>query len=57
MALFSSWGYSNDNINDYQLIIIDNKSPEPADRETLSNINYIEFSREGRNGFYMGTVK
>ena len=46
--------YCNDNIEDYQLIIIDNKSPEPSDRANLTNINYIEFSKEGRNGFYLG---
>lgn len=46
--------YCNERINDYQLIIIDNKSPKPEERETLSNIHYIEFSKEGRNGFYLG---
>lgn len=46
--------YCNDNVNDYQLIIIDNKSPEPSERVALANINYIEFSAEGRNGFYIG---
>lgn len=46
--------YCNDNIKDYQLIIIDNKSPEPNDRANLTNINYIEFSKDGRNGFYLG---
>ena len=46
--------YCNDNIKDYQLIIIDNKSPEPNYRANLTNINYIEFSIEGRNGFYLG---
>lgn len=46
--------YCNDYIKDYQLIIIDNKSPEPSDRANLTNINYIEFSKEGRNGFYLG---
>ena len=46
--------YCNDHIKDYQLIIIDNKSPEPSDRANLTNINYIEFSKEGRNGFYLG---
>ena len=46
--------YCNERINDYQLIIIDNKSPEPHERENLSNINYIEFSKDGRNGFYLG---
>lgn len=44
--------YINDQIKDYQLIVIDNKSPEKKDRELLSNINYIEFSSEGRQGFY-----
>lgn len=46
--------YCNDRVKDYQLIIIDNKSPEPSERGDLSNINYIEFSAEGRNGFYIG---
>lgn len=49
--------YCNDNIKDYQLIIIDNKSPEPNDRANLTNINYIEFSKDGRNGFYLGEVE
>lgn len=49
--------YCNEKITDYQLIIIDNKSPERSEMATLSNINYIEFSKEGRNGFYMGEAK
>lgn len=49
--------YCNDNIKDYQLIIIDNKSPEPNDRANLTNINYIEFSKDGRNGFYLGKME
>ena len=49
--------YCNDRIKDYQLIIIDNKSPERSEMVTLSNINYIEFSKEGRNGFYLGEVE
>lgn len=49
--------YCNNNVKDYQLIIIDNKSPNAEDREKLNNINYIEFSKEeGRNGFYMGKI-
>ena len=48
------FNYCNDSISGYQLIIIDNKSPKPEERNILSNINYIEFSVEGRNGFYMG---
>lgn len=46
--------YCNDNIKDFQLIIIDNKSPNETEREVLTNINYIEFSKNGRNGFYQG---
>lgn len=46
--------YCNDYIKDYQLIIIDNKSPELTNRANLTNINYIEFSKDGRNGFYLG---
>ena len=46
--------YCNDNIKDYQLIIIDNKSPEPSDMTNLTNINFFEFSKVGRNGFYLG---
>ncbi len=49
--------YCNDRVTDYQLIIIDNKSPEPSEREELSNINYIEFAKDGRNGFYLGKVQ
>lgn len=44
--------YINDKVTDYQLIVIDNKSPKPEDRTNLSNINYIEFSSDGRQGFY-----
>ena len=40
--------YCNDNIKNYQLIIIDNKSPNEEEREILSNIHYIEFSESGR---------
>lgn len=49
--------YCNDNISSYQLIIIDNKSPKPEDRETLTNINYIEFADDGRRGFYLGKIE
>ena len=49
--------YCNEKVKDYQLIIIDNKSPEALERENLSNINYIEFSEEARNGFYLGKVE
>ena len=49
--------YCNDNINDYQLIIIDNKSPNEEERRVLTNINYIEFSKNGRNGFYLGKIE
>lgn len=49
--------YCNDNISGYQLIIIDNKSPKPEDRETLTNINYIEFADDGRRGFYLGKTE
>lgn len=44
--------YCNDHIFDYQLIIIDNKAPNEEDRKVLNNIHYIDFSKEGRNGFY-----
>lgn len=44
--------YINDKVTDYQLIVIDNKSPKQEDRTNLSNINYIEFSSDGRRGFY-----
>lgn len=46
--------YCNDTSLNYQLIIIDNKSPEPSERETLNNIHYIEFSESERKGFYLG---
>ena len=36
--------YCNDYKFEYQLIIIDNKSPKAEDRENLKNINYISFS-------------
>lgn len=49
--------YCNERINDYQLIIIDNKSPKSNERENLSNINFIEFSKDGRNGFYLGKIE
>lgn len=42
--------YINDKVTDYQLIVIDNKSPKQEDRTNLSNINYIEFSSDGRRG-------
>lgn len=44
--------YCNDKINNYQFIVIDNKSPNREERKVLSNINYIEFSESGRCGFY-----
>lgn len=44
--------YLNDAEMDYQLIIMDNKSPNEEERKLLSNINYIEFSSDGRQGFY-----
>ena len=44
--------YCNNNISDYQLIIIDNKAPNEEERKILNNIHYIDFSKEGRNGFY-----
>lgn len=44
--------YCNDTTFDYQLIVIDNKSPEENMREQLSNIHYIQFTRE--SGFYQG---
>lgn len=48
----SFFKYCNDNVCDYQLIIIDNKSPNQEDRIKLSNINYIEFDTSKRAGFY-----
>ena len=52
------FNYCNNNVKDYQLIIIDNKSPNIEERERLNNINYIEFSKEeGRPGFYLGKIK
>lgn len=48
------FAYCNDRVSDYQLILIDNKSPNAEERQRLTNINYIEFSEEGRNGFYLG---
>lgn len=44
--------YCNDTTFDYQLIVIDNKSPDEKMREQLSNIHYIQFTKE--NGFYQG---
>ena len=46
--------YCNEQINNYQLIIIDNKSPNESEKRELTNINYIEFSENGRNGFFIG---
>lgn len=43
--------YCNDKIKDYQLIVVDNKSPELNERKSLSNIHFIEFSEVG---FYRG---
>ena len=51
------FAYCNDHVNDYQLILIDNKSPNAEERQRLTNINYIEFSEEGRNGFYFGEAE
>ena len=48
--------YCNECIKDYQLIVIDNKAPSVKERESMLNINYIEFSKEGRNGFYLGNA-
>ena len=44
--------YCNDTVFDYQLILIDNKAPDEAMRSQLSNIHYIQFTKE--NGFYQG---
>lgn len=44
--------YCNDTAFDYQLILIDNKAPDEAMRSQLSNIHYIQFTKE--NGFYQG---
>lgn len=49
---YNFFHYINDKVEDYQLIIIDNKSPSPKDRTNLTNINYIEFSSDSRQGFY-----
>lgn len=49
---YKFFNYINNKVNDYQLIIIDNKSPKQEDRANLTNINYIEFSSDGRQGFY-----
>ncbi len=46
------FNYCNDHISNYQLIIFDNKSPNKEKREILNNIHYIDFSEEGKNGFY-----
>lgn len=48
----SFFEYCNNHMFDYQLIIIDNKSPELEDRKKLNKINYIEFETTGRPGFY-----
>ena len=48
--------YCNDNVKDYQLIIIDNKFPNEIERKSLENFNFIEFSKKGRNGFYLGKM-
>ncbi|WP_303029423.1 AAA family ATPase [Bacteroides acidifaciens] len=44
--------YCNEKVQDYQLIIIDNKSPKKEERKELHNINYIEFDTSSRAGFY-----
>ena len=44
--------YCNDTAFDSQLILIDNKAPDEAMRSQLSNIHYIQFTKE--NGFYQG---
>lgn len=49
--------YCNDTNLNYQLIIIDNKSPISSERKKLDNIHYIEFSENGRKGFYLGKEK
>lgn len=46
--------YCNNTKLDYQLIIIDNKSPADTEQNKLDNIHYIEFSKNGRSGFYLG---
>lgn len=46
--------YCNDTHMDYQLILIDNKSPELSERKILNNIHYLEFSESERKGFYLG---
>ena len=44
--------YCNDTTFDYQLILIDNKAPDEEMRGQMSNIHYIQFTKE--NGFYQG---
>ena len=44
--------YCNDTAFDYQLILIDNKAPDEVRRGELSNIHYIQFTKE--KGFYLG---
>ena len=44
--------YCNDTSFEYQLIVIDNKSPDEVTRDRLSNIHYIQFTKE--DGFYQG---
>ncbi len=44
--------YCNDHEFEYQLIVIDNKSPNEGDRSSMTNIHYIQF--EKGNGFYQG---
>lgn len=44
--------YCNDTASDYQLILIDNKAPDEVRRGELSNIHYIQFTKE--KGFYLG---
>lgn len=47
--------YLNNTSFDYQLIIIDNKSPNEEERKRLNNIHYVEFTKE--NGFYKGLMR
>ena len=44
--------YCNDTNFDYQLILIDNKAPDEEKRDQLTNIHYIQFTKE--SGFYQG---
>lgn len=46
--------YCNDTEFSYQLILIDNKAPSAAERGQMTGIHFIEFSENGRNGFYLG---